>query len=111
MAGCGYVSGFWWSFDKLSVMEALLMNFAPAICAGMLTNQANQIKIILHDKLLQEREPMKIREIERFISYVEARPCRFRVWKVIPLNADLLGMVLSFCVTYLIVIIQFTHVY
>ncbi|KOB72708.1 Gustatory receptor 14 [Operophtera brumata] len=25
--------------------------------------------------------------------------------------ADLLGMVLSFCVTYLIVIMQFTHVY
>ncbi|KOB72709.1 Gustatory receptor 14 [Operophtera brumata] len=42
---------------------------------------------------------------------VEARPCRFRVWKVIPLDADLLGMVLNFCVTYLIVIIQFTHVY
>ncbi|KOB72705.1 Gustatory receptor 14 [Operophtera brumata] len=105
------VYGFWWSLDKLLVMEALLLTFAPAICAGMLTTEANQIQIILHDKLLQEREPIKVREIERFIRYVEARPCRFRVWKVIPLDADLLGMVLSFCVTYLIVIIQFTHVY
>ncbi|KOB66573.1 Gustatory receptor 14 [Operophtera brumata] len=60
----------------------LMLTIMPAISAGMLTTQANNI---------------------------QARPCRFRVWKVIPLDADLLGMVLSFCVTYLIVIIQFTN--
>lgn len=49
-----------------------------------------------------------IQDIERFIRFVEARSCRFHVWKVIPLDADLLGMVLRFTATYLIIIIQFT---
>ncbi|KOB52116.1 Gustatory receptor 14 [Operophtera brumata] len=87
----------------------LMLTIMPAISAGMLTAQANNIQVILHDLLLQPQDEMHVREIECFIRYVEARPCRFRVWKVIPLDADLLGMVLSFCVTYLIVIIQFTN--
>ncbi|KOB67056.1 Gustatory receptor 14 [Operophtera brumata] len=95
--------------EYVIVVEGLLLTFAPAICAGMLSSEADRIKVILHDKLMQDLDATNIREIERFIRYVEARPCRFRVWKVIPLDADLLGMVLSFCVTYLIVIIQFTN--
>lgn len=46
-------------------------------------------------------------EIENFIQYVEARGCRFRVFKLIPLDVELLGMVLNFSATYLIVMIQF----
>lgn len=48
-------------------------------------------------------------EINYFVQYVEARPMKFYVYQIIPLNAELLGMIFSFCVTYLIVIIQFSH--
>ncbi|KOB66574.1 Gustatory receptor 15 [Operophtera brumata] len=95
--------------EYFMVAEALVLTLAPAISAGTLSTQADRIIVILHHKLMQETDENIVLLIERFIRYVEARPCRFRVWKVIPLDADLLGMVLSFCVTYLIVIIQFTN--
>lgn len=48
-------------------------------------------------------------DIECFIEYVESRDCRLRVYSVLPLDADLPVMVLKFCVTYLIVILQFAN--
>lgn len=53
----------------------------------------------------------KMKELKRFIRYVEARPCRFTVCRIIGIDWSLPVLVINLCVTYLIVMIQFTHLY
>ncbi|XP_064292672.1 uncharacterized protein LOC135309917 [Plodia interpunctella] len=56
-------------------------------------------------KLYDEAE----RQILRFLRYVDARPLKQRVLGLLPVDLTLPVSVLSFCVTYLIMVIQLTH--
>ncbi|KAI5632936.1 hypothetical protein NE865_14340 [Phthorimaea operculella] len=47
----------------------------------------------------------------QLLQYMSARRLQHSAWRVIPLDMQLPLAVLSTCVTYLIVIIQFTHLY
>ena len=53
----------------------------------------------------------QVEDIDRFIQYVEARPFKFYVLKIFPMDAKLPIMIINLCVTYLIVILQLTHTY
>ncbi|XP_028157987.1 uncharacterized protein LOC114351118 [Ostrinia furnacalis] len=95
----------------LSTTQSLIVVFSPAFSAGLLVAEVQKIKLILHDKLYLERDQKHAKDIQRFISYIEARPLRFTVCKVIPLDWTLPFIVCNFCVTYIIVLVQFTHFY
>ncbi|KAL0868751.1 hypothetical protein ABMA27_008186 [Loxostege sticticalis] len=95
----------------LTTTQSLIVIFSPAFSAGLLAAEVQKIKLILHDKLFLERELKHTKDIERFISYIEARPLRFTICKIIPLDWNLPFIVLNLCTTYLIVVIQFTHLY
>lgn len=43
------------SAEYFTILEMLVITVMPAICAGMLTSQTNNLKVILHDLLLQTR--------------------------------------------------------
>ncbi|CAH2095115.1 unnamed protein product [Euphydryas editha] len=101
------------AFINEAMIASLIMAkiFAPAIGASSLSTEVAKIKVVLHDMLLLEEDETKIQDIKRFISYIEARPFKFRVLKVIHLDATFPVAVLNLCVTYLIVILQLTHIY
>ncbi|CAH2095144.1 unnamed protein product [Euphydryas editha] len=100
-----------------SIIEAILVFiliakiFAPAIGASSLSTESDKIKVVLHDMLLVEEDETKVQDIKRFISYIEARPFKFRVLKIIHLDATLPVAILNLCVTYLIILLQLTHIY
>lgn len=50
-------------------------------------------------------------KLKKLIIYIEARPFTIKVFNFIPLNADLVGIVLNLGVTYFIILIQMTHIY
>ncbi|KAG6443571.1 hypothetical protein O3G_MSEX002894 [Manduca sexta] len=50
-------------------------------------------------------------DIKRFISYVEARPFKLRACRIIPLDTSLPVHALNIFITYLIIIVQFTHLF
>ncbi|KAL0811933.1 hypothetical protein ABMA28_009339 [Loxostege sticticalis] len=91
------------------VVQQLLILFAPALTAGSLTGQVERLKLELCDKLAKGDGPAKTKDIKRFVSYIDGRPLRFKVWRVVPLDWRLPFVVLNIAVTYLIVMIQFTH--
>ncbi|KAL0811928.1 hypothetical protein ABMA28_009334 [Loxostege sticticalis] len=91
----------------LIVAEELLLLFAPAFTAGLVTSQAQKLKLALYDKLIKDKTQTK--DIKRFVGYINSRPLRFKVWRVVPLDWRLPVIVTNISVTYLIVMIQFTH--
>ncbi|XP_046972383.1 uncharacterized protein LOC124539104 [Vanessa cardui] len=53
----------------------------------------------------------KKRDLNRFINYIEVRPFKFNVIKIITLDATFPVVVLNLCITYLIISLQLTHLY
>lgn len=41
--------------DCATVITASILTLLPALCAGALTSQASKLKLMLHDKLLQQQ--------------------------------------------------------
>ncbi|KAL0861548.1 hypothetical protein ABMA27_009056 [Loxostege sticticalis] len=89
------------------VVQQLLILFFPALTAGMLTGQVDKLKLVLCDMLIKDKARTK--DIKRFMAYIDGRPLRFKVWRVVPLDWRLPVIVLNVAVTYLIVMIQFTQ--
>ncbi|KAL0861550.1 hypothetical protein ABMA27_009058 [Loxostege sticticalis] len=89
------------------VVQQLLILFFPALTAGMLTGQVEKLKLVLCDMLIKDKSRKK--DIKRFMVYIDGRPLRFKVWRVVPLDWRLPVIVLNVAVTYLIVMIQFTQ--
>lgn len=53
----------------------------------------------------------KSEQISRLLNYINSQPLLSDVWHVIPLDLRLSTTLFSICTTYLVVIIQFTHLY
>lgn len=56
-------------------------------------------------------DEIKIEYTKRLLSYITTRNFKLTVYKVLPLDATFPFIVLNFCITYLIVILQLNHIY
>ncbi|KAJ0172344.1 hypothetical protein K1T71_012317 [Dendrolimus kikuchii] len=99
------------SLNSFTIFQSLVLMFCPPLCANILLAQTEKMTIVLHNRLLQEKDKNRIKDIKRLIRYIEARPFNLKARGIIPLNASLPVAMLNFCVTYLIVAIQFSHLY
>ncbi|KAJ0172346.1 hypothetical protein K1T71_012319 [Dendrolimus kikuchii] len=106
------------SLDYLTLIQSAIILFSVPLSASMLSFQSEKMRIILYDMLLEEKghfnlsfNKSRYRDIQRLINYLEARPFKLRACRVVPLDGSLPILILNLCVTYLIVIIQFTHIY
>nr|DAA06381.1 TPA_inf: gustatory receptor 18 [Bombyx mori] len=87
--------------------------FAPVLAADMMASEAQKIKVTLNNILQRDDSLLEDdrRKVKQFAGYVSARPFRLRACRVLSLDCTLPVTVLSICVTYLIVVVQFTHLY
>nr|XP_053616058.1 uncharacterized protein LOC128678498 [Plodia interpunctella] len=96
---------------SVTIIEALILMFLPSYFAGILVCRTEELKVILHNILLHEEDAIRSRDLKRFIRYIEVRPFKFTICKIIPMDWTLPVLVLNISVTYLIVAIQFTKLY
>ncbi|GBP03448.1 hypothetical protein EVAR_101808_1 [Eumeta japonica] len=66
------------------------------------------IPALLKNPFPESQDP-EHQEIEQFLQYVESRPYQYSVWGLFDVDPGLLLGFASLCITYLIVVIQFTH--
>ncbi|XP_069362068.1 uncharacterized protein [Maniola hyperantus] len=97
--------------ESAVVLSTLIVIFAPVVAAGTLSNEVNQIKVCLHNMILEENDPQKEQQIQKLINYMDARPFKFNVLGVVPMDASLPMSVLNLYITYVIVLLQLTHLY
>ncbi|KAL4717320.1 hypothetical protein ACJJTC_017207 [Scirpophaga incertulas] len=98
-------------YNGIDVARTLLMLFAPTFTAGHLTGEVERLVLALRDKVIQTKDETQRRDIRRLINYIEARPMKFTVYSVISLDWNLPITIVNISITYLIVMIQFTHNY
>ncbi|KAL0868758.1 hypothetical protein ABMA27_008193 [Loxostege sticticalis] len=84
---------------------------SPAVSAGLVTSAVEKLKLLLHDKLLRERDNEQEPQIQIFLDYVTGRPMRFTLFKVVPLDWSLPVLIMNLCISYQIIIVQFTKLY
>ncbi|KAG7311284.1 hypothetical protein JYU34_002315 [Plutella xylostella] len=50
-------------------------------------------------------------QLEQFLRYIQLRPFSYSVWRLLRVDGALPAALLALLTTYLIVIVQFTHLY
>ncbi|KAL0819268.1 hypothetical protein ABMA28_008508 [Loxostege sticticalis] len=96
---------------SLFAIENFMTLSSPAVSAGLVTSAVEKLKLLLHDKLLRERDKDHETNLQLFLDYVTVCPMRFTVFKAIPLDWSLPVQILNLCITYQIFIVQFTKLY
>ncbi|XP_028027739.1 uncharacterized protein LOC114241159 [Bombyx mandarina] len=97
------------SIIYITNIQSLALMFAPVLTAGFLPSLTMKMRIILHDKLLEEQDKKTYRHIVLFIKYIETCPLKLKACQIIPLDFSFPIIILNIVVTYLIVAIQLTH--
>ncbi|KAL0819275.1 hypothetical protein ABMA28_008515 [Loxostege sticticalis] len=92
-------------------IEIFMVTSLPAVSAGLVTSAVEDLKLILLDRLLRERNKAHEQDLKMFLQYVTWRPMRFTLFKVVPLDWTLPVIILNVCITYQIIIVQFTNLY
>ncbi|KAI5644125.1 7tm chemosensory receptor domain-containing protein [Phthorimaea operculella] len=95
--------------NVLYIMHVIMNFCCPAIVAEMTNCQMVHIKRMLHEIRISEKNRDKQSEILYLLRYMDARPLHYKLCYVIPLDLRLITSLFSICVTYLILIIQLTH--
>ncbi|KAL0868762.1 hypothetical protein ABMA27_008197 [Loxostege sticticalis] len=96
---------------SLYAIQNYVILCSPAVSAGLVTSAVEELKLILHEKLLHERGKEQEPQIQIFLDYVTGRPMRLTLFEVVPLDWSLPVLILNLCISYQIIIVQFTKLY
>ncbi|KAL0868752.1 hypothetical protein ABMA27_008187 [Loxostege sticticalis] len=92
-------------------LHNFLMMVSPAVSAGFVTVTVDKLRLILLERILCERDMAHEHHLQMFVEYVNIRPMRFAVLKVVPLDWSMPVLFLNLCISYQIIIVQFTQLY
>ncbi|KAI8437763.1 hypothetical protein MSG28_011997, partial [Choristoneura fumiferana] len=98
-------------FSALHVTQVTLFIFAPCLVVEQYGVEVERIKLLLMHKLFDEPDDSTKGEVNLFLRYTELRPFQCRIWRILPITIALPLDLLNLCTTYIIVLINFTHLY
>ncbi|GBP34015.1 hypothetical protein EVAR_24930_1 [Eumeta japonica] len=95
----------------LEVTQAALLTSLPGIIASVIESRVDHMKSTLISRLYLSDDPAEISVIENFLKFLELRPFKLRIWRLIPVDVSLPAGILSLGTTYLIVLVQLYHLF
>ncbi|GBP03554.1 hypothetical protein EVAR_101873_1 [Eumeta japonica] len=92
-------------------LQITLLPCLPAFVTERTSSEVEKIKVILLHRIIDtfDSEDPEHQEIVRFLQYVESRPYQYSVWGLLDMGPGLLLGLIGLSATYLMVIVQFTH--
>ncbi|CAH0402255.1 unnamed protein product [Chilo suppressalis] len=93
------------------VLQMGILMSVSTLAAEAVNTHADEISLTLHNNLIGTTDQQKRFEIQQTLVYMSARPSQLYVWRRIPVDARLPMAIISVMTTYLIVIVQFTHLF
>ncbi|GBP03492.1 hypothetical protein EVAR_101833_1 [Eumeta japonica] len=95
-------------FDCLQIV---LLPCLPILATERISSEVDKIKLTLMHQIIDtfDSEDSEHQDVQSFLDYVESRPYRYCVWRLFSVDTGLLLGFVSLCITYFIVVIQFTH--
>ncbi|XP_048000277.1 uncharacterized protein LOC125237308 [Leguminivora glycinivorella] len=97
----------------LEAVQWALIPCLPGILFEMTRDHVDKMKLFLlkhYKESTRNNHPMRM-EIKEFLDYIELRPCRYLLYRFIPVDLSLPVCLFHLCTTYLIVMIQFSHLF
>ncbi|GBP03458.1 hypothetical protein EVAR_101813_1 [Eumeta japonica] len=98
-------------FLLLEVYWIILIPCLPPVFVGWTTAEVNKIKLLLLNSIISNTDSQEKHDAQLFARYLRLRPFRVRVWRVFSADAASPLRLISLCTTYLIVMVQLTHLY
>ncbi|XP_063897023.1 uncharacterized protein LOC126053943 [Helicoverpa armigera] len=95
----------------MHVVQISLLLFSPFLIVEHYSVEVEKMRLFLMHRLIDGNDPTLKEDIETFIQYTHVRTFKFRIWRIIPINMSLPLELINMCVTYVIVVINFTHLY
>ncbi|XP_068619820.1 uncharacterized protein [Battus philenor] len=98
-------------FIVVHICQLCFFLFSPCIVMELYGMEVDKIKMFLMHRAIDEKD-IKIKEdVDTFLRYTSLRTFRYKMWRCIPVNIYLPVEIASLCTTYVIVLINFTHLY
>ncbi|GBP62253.1 hypothetical protein EVAR_44661_1 [Eumeta japonica] len=98
-------------FVLLHLSQIGIFLVSPCAIVELYSAEVEKIRLALVHLLVTERDENTRSTINLFLTYTEIRPFKYTIWRMIPINLGLPLGLLSMCTTYVIVLIQFSHLY
>nr|XP_049693339.1 uncharacterized protein LOC126053943 [Helicoverpa armigera] len=95
----------------MHVVQISLLLFSPFLIVEYYSVEVEKMRLFLMHRLIDGNDPSLKEDIETFLQYTHVRTFKFRIWRIIPINMSLPLELINMCVTYVIVVINFTHLY
>ncbi|XP_048482653.1 uncharacterized protein LOC125489759 [Plutella xylostella] len=84
---------------------------SSAIVAELISHHVENMKLTLLHCLRDQKNKEHHSEIDSFLRFLELRPFKYSIWRVVPVDLGLPVSLIGLCTTYTIVIIQLTRLY
>ncbi|GBP03463.1 hypothetical protein EVAR_101815_1 [Eumeta japonica] len=101
-------------YTVILVLQALHVSIIPCLPAFIvesIASETDKIKLLLLDKVIDSKSEEEKKDIHLFLYYLEMRPFKYRIWRTIAVDVGLPLGLISFYTTYIIAIVQFSHLY
>ncbi|OWR49985.1 gustatory receptor 30, partial [Danaus plexippus plexippus] len=98
-------------FVLIHMCHTCFLLFSPCVVVELQCLEVDRIRLILVNQLLIEDDPKIRDDLQLFIQYTDVRKYQFKIWRCIPLNISLPIEIANICVSSVIVVINFTHLY
>ncbi|XP_047034828.1 uncharacterized protein LOC124640912 [Helicoverpa zea] len=88
---------------------SVLMATSPTIVSELISNEIDAIKATLVTQLVRCSDPSLSSELEVALHYIHIWPFKFVICRAVPVNINMPITIIGFCITNVIVIMQFLH--
>ncbi|XP_072933056.1 uncharacterized protein [Epargyreus clarus] len=98
-------------FVIMQIVQVSFFLFSPSIVVELYSSEVEKIRLILMHELIDVKDASAKEDIQLFLQYTHIRAFQYRIWRCIPINIGLPIEIINLCTSYVIVIINFTHLY
>ncbi|XP_048478232.1 uncharacterized protein LOC125488795 [Plutella xylostella] len=98
-------------FISVHVLQVCLYLFLPFVVSEGYSIEIEKIQLILMNKLIKETDKSTKEDIDLFLRYIDVKNFKYKVWRIMPLSITFPLELINICTTYVIVLINFTHLY
>ncbi|KAG6443546.1 hypothetical protein O3G_MSEX002892 [Manduca sexta] len=98
-------------FLMLHTLQIILFLFTPFLIVEFYSIEVERILLFLIHKVIDETDPGTKVDAKLFIKYIQIRSFRYKIWRILRVNADLPFELINVCVNFVLVLRNFMHLY
>nr|WCC58033.1 gustatory receptor 48 [Papilio xuthus] len=107
----GHEETFSAGFIVMHIFQICFFIFSPCIVVETYAIEVEKIRLFLMHRLIDEKDSKIKEDLNIFLNYTSIRTFSYKIWRFLPVNISLPIDIASMCTSYVIVLINFTHLY